>query len=176
TGLPRGEQVTIAVHPQRPRTVYAAVSGAFGPAALYRSEDGFESWLQTEFPQGATEVRQLAIDPSLSSTMYAATSAGLCKSSDAGCRWTRVLGACGVDSFDRVVIDPAVPAVVYAAQFGGQVWKTVDAGAHWMQLEAPEAARGLVRGLAVNPRSPENLVMTLDRQCFYRRGGSGWQL
>lgn len=80
------------------RTVYAGalVTGVF------KSADGGRSWSLTGTPLRGT-VQDLETDPSRAATVYAATSAGIWKSEDAGATWR----------------DPFLHDTMYAATQGG---------------------------------------------------------
>jgi photosystem II stability/assembly factor-like uncharacterized protein len=121
----------LAIDPANPWIVYAAVSAD----GLFKSTDGGASWSRTDIGGGAHSV---VIDPSHSSTLYAALTFGVMKSGDGGITWTRAdagltetLIAFGVgSSVGGLAIDPQTPDTLYAGTAIG-VFKTTDGGSHW---------------------------------------------
>jgi uncharacterized protein (TIGR03437 family) len=73
----------------------------------------------------------IAVDGNDNSTLYAATFAGVFKSTNRGDSWA--LAGVGLEgAFVRLVrADPLNARVVYAAKVNGGVYKTVDGGATW---------------------------------------------
>lgn len=111
----------LVIDPAAPQTLYAvAISLYGGQSALLKSADGGITWSQTEqgLPPG-TEVRDLAIDPERTATLYAATNRGVFVSEDAGAHWLS-LPKKGLTNRDvvRVSLDPFDPATIYAATRG----------------------------------------------------------
>jgi photosystem II stability/assembly factor-like uncharacterized protein len=97
-----------------------------------------------------SEPRQIVIDSSNPSTIYAVTSSGvLSKSGDGGHLWFS-LGPAGA-TVVRVTIDPADPATLYAA--ADRVYRSVDAGASWSAL-------GLILPVTVPPTGAIEIAVT----------------
>ncbi|MGZ5259320.1 MAG: WD40/YVTN/BNR-like repeat-containing protein, partial [Burkholderiales bacterium] len=93
-GFPdRGSVVwSLAFHPKQPRVMYAGVA----PVALYRSEDGGDSWkkLPARSPEHCamgfpTRTTRIAVDPGRPDDVYAALEvSGVIRSTDGGESWT----------------------------------------------------------------------------------------
>ena len=79
-------------------------------------------------PEGGF-VWSVIIDPQTPGTLYAATGAGVFKSSDQGASWGEA-GSIGLGVY-RLVIDPANPGTLYALSGGGQLLKSTDAAVTW---------------------------------------------
>jgi uncharacterized protein (TIGR03437 family) len=154
---------------------------------IYVTKDGGATWSPIHAP--ASTVSMLAIPSGESSTLYAATSAGLLKSLDGGATWTNLIPtaiAAGV-----VVLDPKTPSTVYtvyadASNFGqlSNLARSVDAGATWNILNLPATqpfnTPPVIGALAVDPENssalwiaavgyPATVYESLD-------GGATWQL
>ena len=127
----------------------------------------------------AYPVNDLAIDPLRSSTIYAATSAGLFKSADAGSRWSSVPG---LSAFQvaTVAVDPTNSLVIYAAiqVISGLVeyplFKSIDAGSSWAPV-----GTGLLpvwtSEILIDPSAPSTLYAATDAGIFRSRdGGVSW--
>lgn len=161
-----GELAVIAAGPAG--QLYA---GTF-PGSVFRSTDGAQSWSFAGVPGSA--LYDLAVDPKNPSTVYAATVEGLAKSTDRGATWTKVFSPpSGPTLTWRVVVDPKTPRIVWAAVFSGGLWKSVDGGRTWAELN-----RGLqgLGALAVDPIRPTTLYAgRLEGGVFKSvNGGSTW--
>ena len=126
----------IVIDPRNPETVYVASPGhLFGPnpeRGVYKTTDGGKNWTKIKFIDDDTGFTDIAIDPSNSKTLYAASyqrrRSGCCfngggpgsalwKTTDAGKTWTKMTGA-GLPpgTYGRIALDVSRsnPKVVYA--------------------------------------------------------------
>src|SRR5262245_14974420 len=98
------------------------------------------------------KVTSIAVDPSKSATVYAATiGSGTYKTSDGGQTWIASNAGLPKDILS-LALDPASPGIVYAGTRIG-VFKSVNGGVSWNSagsalLTAP------IRPLAIDPRHP----------------------
>ncbi|HUG81686.1 MAG TPA: hypothetical protein VML01_08480 [Bryobacterales bacterium] len=133
---PSGITVTalseITIDPTDPRRIYLGST-----SGIFRNEDGVENngfeILTSGLPDnGVVSVPSLAVDAQDNGTVYAATSAGVYKSTDRGTSWT--LADTGLETTLARIIrdDPMNAGVLYAGTLSGGVFKTVDAGATWV--------------------------------------------
>lgn len=173
-GLPPPDQISVealAADGRRSGLLYAGLR----QERLYKSVDGGNRW--TPLPAGApTDVRLLVTDPRVEGTVYAVTTAGgLFKSTDAGGRWRSVQG--GLDGYGtilRLQIHPRNSRVLYVLATDSQrswLLKTVDGGASWSPLAAPED----FGSFTLDPGEPSTLYIgTLDGILRSRDGGRTW--
>lgn len=143
----------VVFDPIDPRIVYAGTGEIFDPAGftdgcgILRSTNGGDSWTrqaaQLLAPPGqlGAHVYQIAIDRStagsaLSTTVFAASSAGVLRSTNAGASWTRVLNG----DASSVVQHPTLPDIIYAA-LGNRngaaengVYRSTDRGVSWTRI------------------------------------------
>ena len=133
----------VVIDSKNPETVYVAALGhLFGPnkaRGVYKTTDGGKSWLLVKFIDEDTGFTDIALDPSNSSIIYAASyqrrrlgccfngggpGSGLWKSTDAGKSWTKLTGS-GLPpgTYGRIALDVSRsnPNVVYAQMEAGNV-------------------------------------------------------
>ncbi len=124
-------------------------------------------------------VSKLAFDPGNSQTVFAGTyNNGLFKSEDAAGSWVKILSNIFVYDF---VLHPQDAKTIYAAGFfadHGRVLKTTDGGGSWNQIYNEESLNNAVRGIAINPTNPSQIVIGLASGSVIKSadGGLSWQL
>jgi photosystem II stability/assembly factor-like uncharacterized protein len=142
----------LALDPSSPQTLYAAM-GSFDPTTngIYKSTNGGKTWAPAgNFPHVATASIRVAIAPSSTQTLYAASATSppaLYKSTDGGQTWTKLSNVPdyltpqgGYDS--TLAVDPSNPDVIYAggtsdgggpnlieSRDGGTTWGDITFGA-----------------------------------------------
>ena len=142
---------------------------------ILKSSDGGDTWTligASSFQNpsgGGARIGAIAIQPSNSQTLLAASTGGVYRSTDAGQTWTRVQGGSAATD---VLFDPANGNVAYAALgaiFGAQsngVYKSTDGGATWARADAgtgklPTSNVGRI-ALAVAPSSTNILYAAIQ--------------
>ncbi len=95
-------------------------------------------------------VTALALDPSNSSTVYAASARGLFKSVDAGATWRPTGAGLNRHSLLALAIDPRATSHLYATTDTGGVFRSDDGGEHWSEANEGIGAR-YVGAIAVDP-------------------------
>src|SRR5262249_22490242 len=106
-------------------------------------------------------IAALAIDPTVSTTVYVATSFGeLFKSIDGGAHWREADAGLGSRNFSitTLAIDPMRPATIYAGTGSGGVFKSTDAAGTWASIDtglpSDFAAIPPIAVLAIDPANP----------------------
>lgn len=175
---PSGSSV-LAIDPKTPDTLYLGIQASpdappsdvrisgVGDGGMFKSTDGGLSWQPINFGLAANGVRCLAIDPNMTSTVYAGTNAGgLLKSTDGGATWVRVGG-----SVLRLAVDP-FDSTLYATN-GNTLSKSTNGGISWTSTFIPSL--GSIESLVINPKTPFNLYAA-DFSGLYRTtdGGATW--
>jgi photosystem II stability/assembly factor-like uncharacterized protein len=149
---------SIAINPQNNQIVYASRNTS--PGAVLKSIDGGSSWTSISVGSNDPSVGRVEIDRNNPSILYAASSAGLFKSTDAGATWTRKI----IESLNfgnSVTIDPTDSSTVYATtDFSSSpttavIFKSVDFGEHWQPLATGQIKDA--RRLVVNPANHDEL-------------------
>ena len=151
TGLRVGVRV-LAIDPARPAILYAGFDDGSAltpavepnPGGLYKSTDGGATWSKTTLAGSA--VNLIAIDPSNSNIVYAATEGhyskpkgfqGLFKSTDGGARWQAIgkglesVTGTRLTTSTALKIDPANANILYLGTSNGGVFRSTDGGVNW---------------------------------------------
>jgi hypothetical protein len=147
-------------------------------SGLYKSIDGAAIWSNDNYGLGGTVAppvgfpaagaSALAIHPTQTSTVYAATVAGVFKSTNGGRTWFAMNNGLPTSAAVALIIDPSTPSTLYAAisAFGGSagVYKSTDGGATWNRR-----SNGLVgaelNSLVVDPVTPNTLYVSIGSCC-----------
>lgn len=165
----------IVIDPRAPDTVYVASPGhLFGPnpdRGIYKTTDGGKTWSKIKFIDEDTGFTDLAIDPSNSNILYAASyqrrRIGCCfngggpgsamwKTQDAGKSWTPLRGnGLPPGTYGRIALDVSRsnPNVIYAQIEAGEVGALLPAAATQpaASTEATPPGPGAVGGQAATP-------------------------
>jgi photosystem II stability/assembly factor-like uncharacterized protein len=167
----------------------ARAEQAPGEAGAPSQKGTGESNLVPGFSLDGAPLTTLAVDPHRPSTIFAATFAGVLRSSDGGHHWDAVNTAPSATRVDSLVIAPTGPETVYAGT-GGGVFKSTDGGTTWqaansglfgkdttLEQRNHRLAEGYVYALAVDPRDPETVYAgTLEEGLFKTtNGGASWR-
>ena len=168
----------LVIESRSPTTLYAVTRNG-----LFKTHDAGTTWSAIG-PNGT--VRALAIDPAVSTTLYAGViddcpqgvcHGGVFKSTDGGNTWN----ATGLIEplVSTLVIAPTTPATLYAGTSGSGVFKSTDGGATWTAIGPTPTD---VNALTIDPATPTTLYFAgggcPDRCQFgifkITNGGSTW--
>ena len=155
-GLPGAGDLII--DPEDPSKLYSAATGS--AQGIYRTTDGGVTWQPASSGLGSSTIWRVAVDPADFSTLYAATSDGLRKSTDSGDTWSALpgdhfVGHVAVDHFDSAHV---IRASYQLPDNGLQ--RSLDGG-HTSELIPPPSS-GLTRGVAYDYTTPTNLMTIVD--------------
>jgi len=152
------DATTVTADPGNPLKLFAGSS-----TGVERSTDGGATWKPlTGFPS-VTNLNSLAVDPTNSQILYAATQPlGMLKSTDGGATWTGVNN--GIPSFTEnsvkmldaygIWVDPKSAAVLFVSVIPYNLMRSTDAGANWSVSPLPG---GLAGSIAVDPFSNQTI-------------------
>ena len=198
----------VAVSISNPNVVYAGSGeGLQRPDlsvgdGLYKSTDAGKTWAHLGL-RDAQQIAQLAVDPKNPDRVFVAAAGhpygpneerGVYRSVDGGKTFEKVLYRDENVGASDVQIDPSNPAIVYAALWesregpwengvfngnGGGIFKSVDGGKTWLQLNKGLPANIVQANLAIAPTAPKTLfaaVRTKTIAKLYRSddGGDTW--
>ncbi len=162
---------SIALNPKNPAELWVGTGeGNFAidnyPGGyLYHTTDGGANWTVVTHPMG--DLRGLAVKPDTPSTLFAAGTKGIFRSSDSGSTWTAVSGIpAGVGT--EILVDPSTPATVYAAQgnirgsSNNGLYKSTDGGNTFAKLSGfPSANLGRI-SVALAPSQTSTLYAAIQ--------------
>jgi photosystem II stability/assembly factor-like uncharacterized protein len=187
TGSDTGEFISpIIMDPNTSTTLYA------GTSRVYKTADGGISWTGASLSGGTGNVTALAVAPSNSMNVWAATSEGRVESSaNGGVTWTnRTTAALPGRYATSVAVSPTDPNMVYvsfsgfsAATPAGHIFKTTDGGMTWNNsaTNRPSVSGALpdipVNSIAINPQDANvifagtdvGLYQSLDRGASWNK-------
>jgi photosystem II stability/assembly factor-like uncharacterized protein len=161
---------------------------------FYRSTDGGASYTITNTGLQGYFVECIVPDPMNPDVIYLGCESGVYKSTDRGGTWQWLRdGFPPINRWDwsapigALALDPQNAMVLYAGigrprwqQFGrGAVYKTVDGGARWKQVNAPGSlpADALVTDLVIDPRDSRRLFLACQYGVYRSdNGGVSWVL
>ncbi len=140
--------------------------GNDGDGALYKSEDGAETWTPMKLPAGVNGPNGLAVDPRNPQRLYLAawaradgthgTGGGIYISNDGGGTWKNTLDR-DQHVYD-VTIDSRNPDALYAAGFESSAWRSSDRGEHWTRIAGPNFK--WMHRVIVDPVTPGDIYVT----------------
>ncbi|HEU4927376.1 MAG TPA: hypothetical protein VFT24_10025, partial [Vicinamibacterales bacterium] len=167
----------IVIDPRNPETVYVAVPGhLFGPnkeRGVYKTTDGGKSWTNVKFIDEHTGFTDIAIDPSNSSILYAASyqrrrmgccfngggpGSALWKTTDGGRSWTKLTSGLPPGTWGRIALDVSRsnPNVVYAQIEAGNIGQPMTTGA----TDLGAATESTPAGAAAVPGAPPSTAQS----------------
>jgi photosystem II stability/assembly factor-like uncharacterized protein len=148
--------VTLAMDAKNSDVMYAGTTGG-----VYKTTDGTAHWglvnnglIPKEKLDAAMAlgVNSLVTDPHMPGTVYAGTTNGLFKTSDAGASWHRIEKGLADTYVSAILIDPSNPNILYAGTRKG-VHKTIDGGQTWAEANAGLTTLN-IRAMALSPIDP----------------------
>ena len=99
------------------------------------------------------QVQALAINPALTTNLFAGTNGGgIFRSADGGANWTAINSGLGTFlNVQAVAVDPTTnPVTVYAGTNGGGLFRSIDGGSTWLPASVGLPANSNVQALAID--------------------------
>ncbi len=162
--------VTLAMDPKNTDVLYAGTTGG-----VYKTSDGTVKWELVNnglIPKEkldaamALGVNTLVTDPHMPGTVYAGTTNGLFKTTDAAASWKRIEKGLADTYISAILIEPSNPNILYVGTRKG-VHKTTDGGESWS-----EASTGLttlnIRAMALSPVSSQTVFAGTNGSGLFR--------
>ncbi|MEK7222040.1 MAG: hypothetical protein AAB130_02905, partial [Nitrospirota bacterium] len=171
--------VTLAMDAKNSDVMYAGTTGG-----VYKTTDGAAHWglvnnglIPKEKLDAAMAlgVNSLVTDPHMPGTVYAGTTNGLFKTSDAGASWHRIEKGLADTYVSAILIDPSNPNILYAGTRKG-VHKTTDGGQTWAEANAGLTTLN-IRAMALSPIDPLVVFAGTNGSGLFRSrdGTKTWQ-
>jgi photosystem II stability/assembly factor-like uncharacterized protein len=165
----------IAVDYSDPDIIYMGTgdrdAGDAAGIGVLKSTDGGITWTESNTGMGNATVGRLIIHPSDPDKLYAATSAGVFITTDAGQNWTQQISG----NFKEVVFKTDDPQTIYASK-NGNFYKTIDGGSNWYEVTngLPGSSRAVIAVTEANPEVVYFLTTTSNAfKALYRSGDAG---
>jgi photosystem II stability/assembly factor-like uncharacterized protein len=171
--------VTLGMDPTRPSILYAGTSGG-----VYKSMDQAGHWVKVNNglvppdmvkTSRALNVTSILVDPYETDTVYAATLAGLYKSTDAAKGWKRIGESLADQMIIAMVLDRTRRGVIYITGRDG-VHRSEDGGGTWVVLNKGLATTN-IRAIAQSEADPRAFYAGTNGSGLYRSkdGGETWE-
>jgi photosystem II stability/assembly factor-like uncharacterized protein len=151
-GLPsQVEPKLLGINPQNPALLFARAGG------LYRSKDAGNKWKTTDLI--GPNIFQVSFNPANSSIVYAAGNQ-LYGSTDGGITWKQIENNLTgrFSGYSKLLVS----ANNLYALFSGQVFKSMDGGKVWANIN-PISSLTSIATLAIDPRNPATLYAGTQR-------------
>ena len=167
--------VTLGMDPTRPDILYAGTSGG-----VYKSIDQAGHWEKVNNglvppdmvkTSRALNVTSILVDPYEPDTVYAATLAGLYKTTDAAASWKRIGESLPDQMIIAMALDHTRKGVIYITGRDG-VHRSVDGGATWASINNGFATTN-IRTIAQSPSDPKLFYAGTNGSGLYRSKDAG---
>ncbi|HEY8741849.1 MAG TPA: YCF48-related protein, partial [Chloroflexota bacterium] len=163
-----------------PQTLYAGgYNGVTKQGAFYYTHNGGATWTAGASGLNGNSVQAIVVDPTIASTVYLGTNAGVYKSTDGGVTVAQLSGM-GARSVHALAYDHNTPANFYAGTDSNTdpgIWKTSDNGNTWTNMNSGLPS-GTVLQLAFDPTSTQtlyaNVATSPNSLVKTTNGGSNW--
>lgn len=123
-------------------------------------------------------VPAIAVDPTNSNIIYAATGTGVHKSTNGGSTWNTMNSGLPSGSIQDLVINPSTPNILYALASGTGVYKSIDSGANWSFISPSITSFVSFQALAIDPNNSNTVYVGIYGNCggLWKTtdGGSTW--
>ncbi len=146
-GLSKTQHISrIVIHPKNPDIVYVAAQGAlYAPneeRGIYKSVDGGESWEQVLFVNTLTGCSELSMDPNTPEVLYAAM-------------WHH----------------QRKPHIVISGGPGSGLYKSVDGGENWFEINEGLPEEKGKMAIAVSPANSDKVYALIESDSDQDKGG-----
>jgi photosystem II stability/assembly factor-like uncharacterized protein len=171
--------------------LYAGVAGTVGMthegnlAGVFRQAVGDSKWekLASGLPADA-EVHAITVHPTDRDTVYVGSTKGLYRSANRGGRFERLALPDAEADIWSVLVHPKNPRRIYAGATPVAVYRSDDAGEHWIKTADPRLPNRVIMAFAcrvmrldADPNSSDDLYATMEANGAMRsrNGGDSWE-
>lgn len=162
----------------------SARSKTAGPLnGLYRRTPEGDTWDLCGLPDN-TEVYNVVLHPDDSKVVFAATNSGIWRSNDQGNTFTLLQPSAQGEIMFAILFHPVDPQIVYCGTGPVGLYKSVDGGASWRKMPAPQVADRFpgamltrIMRMAINADEPDVLWAGMEVNGMMRSpdGGETWE-
>lgn len=125
---------------------------------ILKSSDGGTTWNTTglSWTQSQTIlINRMIIDPNNSNILYAATSDGVYKTTNAAVSWNLIT----VDNFKDLEFNPGNSSIIYGSTNWGEIYRTTNSGSSWSQVLSDGTGRRTMLAISADNSSIVYAVM-----------------
>jgi photosystem II stability/assembly factor-like uncharacterized protein len=159
----------IVMDPNNPDVLYLGGTVSY---PLYKSTDGGETWVLLH-PVDGYAIESIAVNPSNSSIVYAASVTDVYKSTDGGLTWMSL--NVKLDGIYSLAMDPTNPEILYVGTLNW-VYKSTDGGNTWTQLNPSLSPYLFIEGIVI-PSSSTIFAFSRAGHIFKSvDGGETWEV
>ncbi|MCB0762961.1 MAG: hypothetical protein KDC12_15655, partial [Flavobacteriales bacterium] len=172
----------VVVDPTNTNVIYMATgdgdAGDTYALGVLKSTDGGNTWNPSGLSwtvQQTRRISRLIMHPTNSSILFAATSNGLYRTTDAGGSWTQIVSG----NFKDVEINPGDATIVYAVSNSSNFYRSTDTGTSFTAITSGVPSSGVSRlAIAVSPDAPNTVYILAGAsdasfEGFYRSTDAG---
>jgi len=146
-----------AHHVDNPGSSVCVATGA----ELYCSRDHGQSWSRLDWRGVETSILSIAIRPGQPDVVYLGTKGrGIYRTENGGAAWEAILANLEDVDINHITIAPGQPSLMYLATSSG-VYRSLDAGSTWTQLEGPTQERR-INAVVAHPSDGSALCAALE--------------
>lgn len=167
--------VTLGMDYSRPEILYAGTSGG-----VYKTSNKAARWDKVNNglvapdmvkTSRALNVTAVVVDPFASDTVYAATLAGLYRTTDGAKSWTRIGESLTDQMIIAMILDRTKQGIIYLAGRDG-IHRSEDGGLTWRTMNRGLATTN-VRSIVQSPTDPKVFYAGTNGSGLYRSGDGG---
>ena len=175
----------LRIDPKTPSTLYVAQGYAL-QSAVFVNKGRASSWtsISSGLDEPGNSVNQLAINPTTTSTLYAATDTGVFATTDGGAKWRAANQGLANTRVTALAISQKSPATIYAGTLSG-LSKSTNGGAAWTAINKGLAMDvypplPLFTAIAIDPSNPQHVLLGLEfgnpsNLAETTNGGASWK-
>ena len=150
----------LVMDPAQPQTLYVATNGR----GIYRTTDGGASW--RPLPAGLDQLpaQAIAVAPSDTATLYAASEGGVDVSRDGGAIWQDVTEGLTNPRAEAIAVHPDDARIAFAGtqRPDGAYYRTANAGASWTPANGGQGTNAVGTALVFDPQNPLTIYAARD--------------
>jgi photosystem II stability/assembly factor-like uncharacterized protein len=145
---------------------FPTVNGLKTTSSFFKTTDAAANW-NNQSSGLVGNVNALAIAPNAPNTIYAGTTDGIYRSTDAGTTWTKTPSA-GLSSSsfaNTIAVDPSNASVVYLG-LSFAFFKSVDGGNNWTAINSTPLSFSSVLSIVFDPTTPATVYVGTSNGVF----------
>ena len=176
---------SLVMDPSNTSVLYAGTGEGFfnvdavRGAGIFRSTDGGQTWIQLSATSPTSDsnwyyVNRIAVNPSNSSLILAATNGGIYRTANGGTTWTQITSTRALD----VKWDPITTTRAIAGRADGQVAVSTDSGANFSTVTVVSGGSRVELAFAPSSSGTVYASVQIGTGRIYRStdGGASWSL